>query len=141
MYLGKNIVSWCSKKQNTVSRSSTEAEYRSVAAGVAEVMWLKSLLSEVLGHVIESSTIWCDNSSAVQLTANPILHSRTKHVELDLYFVREQVAKGDIIINHIPALYQKADILTKSLSSARFLRLREELNVEAAEGKKEEEVR
>lgn len=141
VYLGKNIVSWCSKKQNTVSRSSTEAEYRSVAAGVAEVMWLKSLLSEVLGHVIESSTIWCDNSSAVQLTANPILHSRTKHVELDLYFVREQVAKGDIIINHIPALYQKADILTKSLSSARFLRLREELNVEAAEGKKEEEVR
>lgn len=93
-------------------------------------MWIKSLLSEVIDNTMGPSTMWCDNSSAVQLAANPVLHSRTKHIELDLYFVREQVAKGSICVNHVPSLYQRADVLTKSLSTNRFVKLRKELNVE-----------
>lgn len=90
---------------------------------------------------LKHATVWCNNASAVMLAANPVLHSRTKHIELDIYFVREQVAKGKICINHIPALYQKADILTKSLSCARFINPRKELNVDAVAGMKKGESR
>lgn len=88
IFLGKNPISWCSKKQPTVSRSSTEAEYKSVASATAEIMWIESLLSELKVKTSSKATIWCDNLSATLLAANSVLHSRTKHMKLDLYFVR-----------------------------------------------------
>ncbi|KAK6134135.1 hypothetical protein DH2020_032135 [Rehmannia glutinosa] len=78
-------------KRYTVSRSSTEAEYRSVASLVAEITWIRGLLQEIHVHSSKPPIIWCDNSSTVRLTSNPVLHARTKHIELDLYFVREKV--------------------------------------------------
>lgn len=113
-----------------MSRSSTEAEYRSVASATTEIMWIESLLSELKVESNSKATVWCDNLSTILLTANPILHSRTKHMELDLYFVREQVIKENLTVNHIPSSYQKADILTKPLSKPSFIRLRQELHVE-----------
>lgn len=87
VYLGSNLISWASKKQVVVSRSSTEAEYHSLAAVTAELTWLQSLLTELRFPLSAPPRVYCDNLSAVLLAANPILHSRTKHFELDLYFV------------------------------------------------------
>ena len=85
------MVSWYSKKQHTISRSSIEAEYRSLANIVAELTWLTSLLEELRVATTKIPIIRCNNLSTVQLAANPVLHARTKHVELDLHFVREKV--------------------------------------------------
>lgn len=130
IYIGKNLISWCSKKQTTISRSSTETEYKSVANAIAELQWIKSLLSEFRINITKKATIWCDNLSTVSLTANPILHARTKHIELNLYFVREKVLQEIVEVNHLPSTYQRADIFTKALSVKNFLRLKQELNVD-----------
>lgn len=126
-------MSWCAKKQSTVSRSSIEAEYRSIASTTSEIMCIQSLLSELQVHTNSKATIWCDKISAISLTANPILHSRTKHMELDLYFIREQVMKDKIRASYIPSTYQKADVLTKPLSQQSFANFIRELNVDIAD--------
>ena len=90
-FLGENLVSWYFKKQHTIFRSSTEAEYRNLTIIVAELTWLTYLLEELRVATTKIPIIWCDNLSTVQLATNPVLHARTKHVELDLYFVREKV--------------------------------------------------
>lgn len=128
VFFSPNLVSWCAKKQTVVARSSTEAEFRSLAATTAEIIWLQSLLHEL--HVkLPSPIIYCDNMSTVALSHNPILHARTKHMELDLFFVRERVLSKQLKILHIPSEEQCADILTKALSPTRFLYLRDKLKV------------
>jgi hypothetical protein len=120
IFLGSNLVAWSSKKQATISRSSTEAEYRSLAMGTTELMWLQSLLSE-LG--IKSNTppvLWCDNLGATFLAANPVFHARTKHIEIDFHFVRDQIAKKNLVVKFLCSADQLGDIFTKSLASARF---------------------
>lgn len=131
VFLGSNLVSWHSKKQHIVSRSSTEAEYRSLANLVAEMTWIKALLEELQVSCSKRPVIWCDNLSTVLLSANPVQHARTKHIELDIYFVREKVVRGEIEVRHVPAQDQVADILTKAISSARFNELRSKLKVES----------
>ncbi|KAL5564064.1 hypothetical protein UlMin_033811 [Ulmus minor] len=135
IYLGRNVISWCSKKQHVVSRSSTEAEYRSLANATSEILWLQSLLSELKVHFRYPPTLWCDNMSTISLSANPVLHSRTKHMELDLYFVREKVIAKELEVNHVPSIDQVADVFTKPLSAQFFNRLKGKLTVIAAEGK------
>ena len=98
---------------------------------MAEVTWLSSLLNELHVPMTRVPEIWCDNLSTVHLSANPVLHARTKHVELDLYFVRDKVACKQIEVKHVPAQDQLADILTKAISSTRFPSLRNKLTVEA----------
>lgn len=105
IFLRKNPISWCSKKQPIISKSSIEAQYRSVASATAEIMWFESLLSELQIKTHSKTTIWCDNLSTVSVIASPVLHSRTKHMELYRYFIREQVMKGKFNINHILAAY------------------------------------
>jgi hypothetical protein len=128
IFLGPNLISWCSKKQPTVARSSTEAEYRSLAMAAAELVWLRSLLRE-LGVALSSSILWCDNLGATFLASNPAFHARTKHIELDYHFVREKVADGTLCVRFIYSQDQLADTLTKPLSSSRFLSLRSKLIV------------
>lgn len=92
VYLGDNLISWSSKRQQTVSRSNAEAEYRGVANTVDETCWLRNLLLELHVPITKATLIFCDNVSSVYLSSNPVKHQRTKHVELDLHFVWEKVA-------------------------------------------------
>ncbi|KAK1645894.1 hypothetical protein QYE76_063699 [Lolium multiflorum] len=120
VYFGPSLISWSSKRQPTVSRSSAEAEYRAVANAVAEVSWLRQLLVELSCPIAKATVVYCDNVSAVYLSANPVHHRRTKHIELDIHFVREQVALGHIRVLHVPTSQQFADIMTKGpLAAAR----------------------
>jgi hypothetical protein len=129
VFLGGNLVSWSSKRQPVVSRSSAEAEYRAVANGVAEASWLRQLLAELHTPLSRSSLVYCDNVSAVYLSTNPVQHQRTKHVEIDLHFVRDRVAIGDVRVLHVPTTSQFADIFTKGLPSSTFTEFRSSLNI------------
>ncbi|XP_019195843.1 PREDICTED: uncharacterized protein LOC109189686 [Ipomoea nil] len=129
VFLGTNLVSWLSRKQCTVARSSTEAEYKALTDVSAEVTWVVSLLRELGLHNGEPSTLWCDNLGATYLCANPVFHARTKHVEIDYHFVRDKVASGDMTVNFVSTKDQLADIFTKPLPGPRFAALRDKLNV------------
>ena len=119
-----------SKKQHTVSRSSTEAEFRALANLVAELTWLQSLLGELQVSQATNPVVWCDNISTVMIAGNPVLHARTKHIELDLYFVREKVLQKKVEIKHVPSQDQTANVFTKAISSSRFAQMRLKLRVE-----------
>lgn len=129
VYLGENLISWSSKRQPTVSRSSAEAEYRGVANTVAETCWIRNLLLQLRQPISRATLIFCYNISSVYLSANPVKHQRTKHVELDLHFVREKVALGEVKVLHVPTAYQYADIFTKELPSTLFNAFRTRLTV------------
>jgi len=113
VFLGDNLVSWSSKRQNTVSRSTAEAEYRIGANGIAEATWLRQLLLELHATPQRASLVYCDNISAVYMSSNPVQHQHTKYIEIDLHFVRERFAVGDVRVMHGPTSSQYADIFTK----------------------------
>lgn len=129
VFVGDNLVAWSSKRQSTVSRSSAEAEYRGVANAVAETCWLRQLLMELRRPPDRATLVYCDNISATYLSNNPVQHQRTKHVEIDLHFVRDRVSLGEIKVLHVPSRFQFADIFTKGLPSALFDEFRTSLQV------------
>ncbi|CAA7036250.1 unnamed protein product [Microthlaspi erraticum] len=127
--LGSNLISWSAKRQQTVSKSSTEAEYRALTAAAQEITWLSFLLRDLGVEQKEATVLKCDNKSAVYLSTNPALHNRSKHFDTDYHYVREQVALGLIETQHVPATQQLADIFTKSLPKKSFKELRSKLGV------------
>jgi hypothetical protein len=129
VFLGTNLVSWSSKRQNVISRSSAEAEYRAVANGVVEACWLRQLLQELHAPLTKSTLVYCDNVNVVYLSTNSIQHQHTKHVEIDLHFVRECVAIGDVRVLYMPTTSQFVDIFTKGLPTSVFLKFRSSLNI------------
>lgn len=110
-------ISWCSKKQSAVSRSSTEAEYRSMADTTSELQWLPILLSELHVDLAAVPVLHCDNISALALATNPVHHSKLKHIEVDVHFTRAQVKAGTIRVQFISTKEQLADLFTKGLCS------------------------
>ncbi|KAK4364459.1 hypothetical protein RND71_015817 [Anisodus tanguticus] len=130
MFLGNNLVSWSAKRQSTLSRSSAEAEYRGVANVVSKSCWLRNLLLELHCLIQKATLVYCDNVSAIYLSGNPVQHQRTKHIEMDIHFVREKVARGQVRVCHVPSRYQIADIFTKGLSSVLFEVFRDSLSVQ-----------
>lgn len=126
-FLGSNIISWCAKKQNTVARSSTEAEYRAMAHAAAELTWLGYLLADLRVPIHHPPVLHGDNLSALYLTVNPVLHARSKHIALDYHYVRERVAQGVLTTKHIPSSLQLADIFTKPMTKARLAQFRHKL--------------
>uniref|UniRef100_A0A2N9EMH7 Reverse transcriptase Ty1/copia-type domain-containing protein n=1 Tax=Fagus sylvatica TaxID=28930 RepID=A0A2N9EMH7_FAGSY len=129
IYLGANCISWASKKQATVSRFSVEAEYRSMSTTTAEFTWLLYLLHDIGIHLPTPPILFCYNTSALHPTVNLVFHARTKHIELDVHFVREKVATGALVTQFVPTHLQIADILTKALSKDSFHGLRSKLGV------------
>nr|GEY50257.1 ribonuclease H-like domain-containing protein [Tanacetum cinerariifolium] len=116
VFLGNSLLSWSSKRQPTLSRSSAEAEYRGVADAVAETCWLRNF------HTLLSSVtlVYCDNVSVVYLPSNSVQHQRMKHIEIDLHFVRDLVVAGQVRVLNVPSRNQYADIFTKDLHSTMF---------------------
>ena len=120
LLLGNSPISWKSKKQSTISRSSAEAEYRAMSSAAAEVTWIVRLLEELGVDKLKPVTLHCDNQSALFIAKNPVFHERTKHIELDCHFTREKVLEGLLQLTYLPTRNQLADVLTKALPSAQF---------------------
>ena len=112
-----NLISWSARKQATVSKSSTEAEYKSLANATVEVIWLESLFAELGIKLDQAPCLWCDNLGATYLSANLVSHARAKHIEIDFYFVRERVTTKLLQIRLIASSDQIADGFTKPLPS------------------------
>ncbi|XP_019435947.1 PREDICTED: uncharacterized protein LOC109342413 [Lupinus angustifolius] len=119
-FLRQSLVSWKSKKQKSVSRSCTEAEYRAMALASCEAQWLVSLLANLgLAHP-QSVQLYCDNQSAMHIATNHVYHERTKHIEVDCHFIRERVQSKVIHLLLVSSSSQIADIFTKPLSPSLF---------------------
>lgn len=118
--LGTSPISWKTKKQDTVSCSSAEAEYRAMGEVTKELLWLKSLLREIGVDHTEPMTLMCDSQPAIHISNNPVFHGKTKHVGTQCHFIRDEIVKGVIKPQHVPTEDQLADILTKALGRKEF---------------------
>ncbi|KAH0632908.1 hypothetical protein KY284_035694 [Solanum tuberosum] len=129
IFLGTTPISWCSRKQPTVSRSSTKAEYRAVASALSETNWITHLLKDLHMPLSAVPTILCDNLGVTYIAENPVHHTKMKHLEVDLHFGRNQVRNGLVQVSHVHSADQIADPLTKPLSKTAFQRMLPKLRV------------
>jgi hypothetical protein len=112
-----------------VSRSSTEAEYKALANATTELIWVEALICELGVSLKEKPCLWCDNLGATFLSANPVFYARTKHIEIDFYFVRERVARKQLDVRFISSKDQIADGFTKTLCSKKLDEFKRNLNL------------
>ena len=117
--VGGNLVSWKSNKQNVVSRSSVESEYKTMAQSACEVIWIYQLLNKVGFNISLPPKLWCDNQATLHIASNPVFHERTKHIEIDCHFVREKIQQGLISTGFVKTGEQLGDLLTKALNGTR----------------------
>ncbi|CAJ2639186.1 unnamed protein product [Trifolium pratense] len=129
IFLGDSLISWKSKKQDIVSRSSTEAEYRAMASTTTEIVWLCWLLFDMGVTLSEPTPMYCDNKSAIQIAHNSVFHERTKHIEIDCHFTRHHLQHGTITLPFITSSLQIADLFTKTHSIKRFRFLIDKLSM------------
>jgi hypothetical protein len=129
IFMGSNLVSWSARKQPTVSRSSTEAEYNAVANATAEIMWIQTLLQEIGIYCPPAARLWCDNMGAKYLSSNHVFHARTKHIEVDYHFVRERVSRNLLKIEFVPTGDQIVDGFTKAVSVRQLENFKHSLNL------------
>jgi hypothetical protein len=127
-FLGRSLVSWASKKQNSVALSTAEAEYIAAGHCCAQLLWMRQTLRDY-GYKLTKVPLLCDNESAILMADNPVEHSRTKHIAVRYYFLRDHQQKGDIEIAYINTKEQLTDIFTKPLDEQTFTKLRHELNI------------
>ena len=128
-YLGRNPISWSSKKKCIVSRSSTKVEYHSIAAIIAEIWWICSLVNELVVDLPQQLVIYCDNVVATNICANPIFHSRMKHVVVDCYFICDQVQNGLLRVAYVSSVDQLANAFTKALPRQQFHLLKSKIGL------------
>jgi hypothetical protein len=128
-FLGDSLVSWLSKKQGSISLSTTEAEYIAAATCCNQVLWMIQTLADLEVNYIAPIPIHCDNTNAISVSKNPVFHSKTKHIPIKYHFLREQVTNSVVSLHFIPSKDQIADIFTKPLAQAQFEYLRQKLGV------------
>jgi hypothetical protein len=126
--LERSLVSWSSKKQNSVALSTAEAEYVSAGSCCAQLLWMKQTLLDY-GVKFDCIPLLCDNENAVKIVTNPVQHKKTRHIDIRHYFLRDYMSKGDLVMESVRTDDQLADIFTKPLDETRFCKLRSELNV------------
>ncbi|RVW88966.1 Copia protein [Vitis vinifera] len=127
--VGGNLVTWKSKKQNVVTRSSVEAEFRGMTLGLCEALWLRLLLQD-LGYLSRQLIrLFCDNKTACDIAHNPVQHDRTKHVEVDRFFIKEKLDDKIVELPKIRSEDQLVDIFTKAVSSQVFLKFLDKLGM------------
>jgi hypothetical protein len=127
-FLGRSLVSWASKKQNSVALCTVEAEYIAAGHCCAQLLWMRQTLRDY-GYKLNKVPLLCDNESAIRMVDNPVEHSRTKHIDIQYHFLRDHQQKGDIKIAYVNTQNQLADIFTKPLDEKTFSKLRNELNI------------
>ncbi|XP_046844921.1 secreted RxLR effector protein 161-like [Xenia sp. Carnegie-2017] len=129
--LANSTISWSSKKQSTVARSTTEAEYVALSQATQEVIWLRRLLSDLGSKPVSPTTVHEDNQGAIEIARNPKFHNRTKHIDVAYHFVRERILSKEVKVCYCPSKDMIADIMTKGLSKDQFQKLRNLLNVQS----------
>ena len=129
VYLGHRPISWSSKKQCTVVRSSIEAEYQLVSSITSKINWICSLLTKLGVTLPTPHVIYCDNVGVTYLCSNPVFHLRMKHVAINYHFIRDQVKSGTRRVTHVSPADQLADTLTKPLPGSRFQELRVKIGI------------
>jgi len=127
-FLGNNLISWLSKKQNSGSLSTAEAEYIAMGSYCSLLIWMKQMSADYGMHSF-LLLVYCDNKSAIDISKNPVQHSRTKHIDIRHHFIRELVEDNQVVIDHVVTDSQLADIFTKSLEYTRFITLRNAIGV------------
>src|SRR5262249_43169856 len=119
VFIGGNLVSWKSKKQSVVSRSSAESEYRAMANSTCEILWINHLLVEIGLNSTFPAKLLCDNQAALHIASNPVYHERTKHIEVDCHFIREKIQDNIISTGYVKTGEQFGDLFTKALNGPR----------------------
>lgn len=114
-FIGGSLVTWRSKKQGVVARSSAEAEFRALAKGICEGIWIRSILSDLTGSPSIPIVMHCDNKPAIAIAHDPVRHEETKHWEVDRHFIKEKIDLKVIRVVYVHTSEQVADILTKGL--------------------------
>lgn len=128
-FLGESLISWRSKKQQTVSKSSAEAKYRSMASSTCEILWIMSLIKDLVIVCDGPAVLFCDSQAVVHITSNVVFHERTKHIDIDCQIVREKVQAGLVKLMHVSSQLQLSDLFTKPLMSSRFHSLLSKMGV------------
>ncbi|GJW07591.1 cysteine-rich receptor-like protein kinase 8 [Tanacetum coccineum] len=127
--LGQSPVSWKSKKQAVVSRSSAEAEYRAMALTCCEVTWLVSMLKDLGLKDLGPVDLKCDNKATLYIAVNPVFHARTKHIKIDCHYVRDQIKRGEVLPFYVSTKSQLVDVFTKVLLADQHANILSKLGV------------
>jgi hypothetical protein len=118
-FLGDRLIAWQCKKQQTVAISTAEAEYVAASAACSQVLWMQHQLQDY-GLIYDNTTIYCDNDAAIQIVKNPVFHSKTKHIDIKVHFIRDCFDRGLVKLEQIDTDANAADLFTKPVSSSRF---------------------
>lgn len=135
-YLDESVITWVSQKQKCVTLSSCEAQFMAATAAACQAIWLRKLLSQITNEPTGPVILYIDNKSTIDLEKKPVFHGRSKHIDTRYHFIRECVKRKEIVVKHISSEMQRADVLTKALSTVKFERMRMLLGVKSLEESK-----